>query len=841
MLWRTFSCQRLDFDEHGGWGEASHVGLSIRLDAQRMCILTMHLLPRELDKLALRQVGLAAQGRLARGKRLNETEAIALIATVLHEKARDGDNTVAKLMQFGKTILGFRHVQPGVAQVIHEVHVEATFPDGTFLVPVIDPICSPNGNLEHALYASGLALPSEDIFPKIQVAEGPVPGETIVDPEAPAIVLFPGHHRISVDITNTGDRPIQVGSHYPLTKANPSLVFSVERPKGYKLDVAAGTAIRFEPGDTKKVTLVEMGSHGEARMEASGESTAPTDMPKPFSLSRAAYNTMYGPTVGDRVRLADSELWAVIEKDYTAYGDECCFGGGKVVRDGMGQSVGRPAEDVLDTVITNAMIIDYQGIIKADIGIKDGLIAGIGKSGNPDTMASVTPGMVIGSCTEVIAGEHMIITPGALDSHVHMISLQMCEEGLASGITTLIGGGTGPAAGSRATTCTPGPWHIRNMIRSTDTIPINILLTGKGNDSGPKPLRDQIEAGCAGLKIHEDWGATRDVIDTCLAVCDEYDVQCTIHTDSLNETCFVEGTLEAINGRAIHTYHSEGAGGGHAPDIIRVCGEPHILPSSTNPTRPYAQNTLDEHLDMLMVCHHLSKNIAEDVAFADSRIRAETIAAEDVLHDMGAISMMSSDSLAMGRIGEVVSRTWRTADKMKKQRGPLRTKDGPQDTETNDNARIKRYIAKYTINPAITHGIANHVGSIAVGKLADLVLYHPRHFGARPNMIIKGGHICLGNVGDPNGSIPTIQPVVLRKIFGCAPEAAQDNSYVFVSQASVEKGMWIYKNNSANNTVGTYGIGKRIVPVQGCRHITKKDMALNDALPSIQVDPETYV
>ena len=470
--------------------------------------------------------------------------------------------------------------------------------------------------------------------------------------------------------------------------------------------------------------------------------------------------------------------------------------------------------------------MDYTGIIKADIGIKDGHIAGIGTAGNPDTMVYVTQNMIVGSCTEVIAGEGLIVTAGGIDTHVHMLSMDMCEEGLASGILTLVGGGTGPAAGSRATTCTPGPWHIRKMLQATDTLPINILLTGKGNDSGEIPLREQIEAGCAGLKIHEDWGATCDVIDTCLRVCGEYDVQCTIHTDSLNESGFVEDTLRAIDGRTIHTYHTEGAGGGHAPDIIRACGELNVLPASTNPTQPYASNTIDEHLDMLMVCHHLSKNIAEDVAFADSRIRAETIAAEDVLHDIGAISIMSSDSQAMGRIGEVISRTWRLADKMKAQRGPLRTTYS-NDSLTDDNARIRRYIAKYTINPAVAHGISHVVGSVEVGKFADLVVYKREHFGVRPEMVIKGGQIVMGNTGDSNGSIPTVQPIYLRKTFGFQPRCAAENSIAFVSKVSL-----------AN--VGRYGLSKRCMPVTRCTGLTKKDMLLNDTLPVIKVDPETF-
>lgn len=657
----------------------------------------------------------------------------------------------------------------------------------------MDPICSPNGNLEAALYGSGLAVPSPDLFPRLSGPEGPVPGE-VIPANASPIVLFPDHARVFVRMTNTGDRAVQIGSHYPLLKSNRAMVFPRELVEGRKLDIAAGTAIRFEPGDSKKVTLVDTGwRHADHDLRQRVKQDIQIESPKPFEMSRAAYATMYGPTTGDRVRLGDTDLWAVVEKDYAVYGDECTFGGGKVLRDGMGQATGWPARYVLDTVVTNCLIIDYTGIIKADIGIKDGMIVGIGKAGNPDSMKGVTPHMVVGSCTEVIAGEGLITTAGAIDSHVHFLSMDMCEEGLASGTTTLIGGGTGPAAGSRATTCTPGPWHIKKMLQATDSLPMNVLFSGKGNDSKPQGLIDQVKAGAGALKVHEDWGATLDVINTCLEVCDTYDIQCAIHTDSLNETGFVEATLNAINGRAIHTYHSEGAGGGHAPDLIRVVGESNIMPSSTNPTRPYCVNTLDEHLDMLMVCHHLSKSIAEDVSFADSRIRAETIAAEDVLQDMGAISMMSSDSQAMGRIGEVVSRTWRTANKMKNQRGPLRAGGAVErDTMVRDNERIKRYVAKYTINPAITHGVSHLIGSVEVGKLADLVLYRPDNFGTRPETVIKGGQIVMSNIGESNGSIPTVQPIYLRKTWGSQPECAAENSIAFVSKTSLQNGTSSY-------------------------------------------------
>ncbi|WFC97325.1 urease [Malassezia yamatoensis] len=759
----------------------------------------MHLLPRERDKLQLRTAGVLAQQRLSRGIRLNKIEATALLSVVLLERIRDGDSSVSSLMQY----------------------VYA------YQVTLVDPICTPSGDLVRALYGSGLAIPHENLFPAREIPEGPVPGETVVSEDAAPIVLFPERHRISIKLTNAGDRAIQVGSHFPLEKVNSSLVFDRELATDYKLDVAAGTAIRFEPGDCKKVTLVQLGSAAQSAKSATNE---PRDQsstePKPCELSRASYASLYGPTVGDRVRLADTNLWVVVEKDFALYGDECTFGGGKVIRDSMGQASGRRAADVLDTVITNALIIDYTGIIKADIGIKDGVIVGIGKAGNPDTMQGVTPQMVIGSCTEVIAGENLITTAGGLDSHVHMLSMDMCEEGLASGLTTMIGGGTGPAAGTRATTCTPGPWHIQRMLKASDTLPMNFLFSAKGNDSQEPGLIDQIEAGAGFFKVHEDYGATLDVIDSCLKVCDQYDVQCAIHTDSLNECGFVDKTLAAIGGRAIHTYHSEGAGGGHAPDLLRVCAEKNILPSSTNPTRPYCSGTVDEALDMLMVCHHLSKSIAEDVAFADSRIRPETIAAEDVLQDIGAISMMSSDSQAMGRIGEVISRTWRTAAKMKDIRGPLQESGSLFDSQSCDNLRIKRYIAKYTINPAITHGISHLVGSVEVGKVADLVLYHPSNFGIRPDTIIKGGQIVMSNVGDSNASIPTVEPMYLRHTWGFQPECAAENSIVFVSGASVEK-------------VHCYGLKKRIESVKNCRSIRKTDLKYNEALPHITVNPET--
>jgi urease subunit alpha len=542
-------------------------------------------------------------------------------------------------------------------------------------------------------------------------------------------------------------------------------------------------------------------------------------------ISRQAYAEMFGPTVGDRVRLADTDLWIAVEDDFTVYGEEVKFGGGKVIRDGMGQGQ-RLAADVADTVITNALIVDHWGIVKADIAIKGGRIAGIGKAGNPDIQPGVT--IAIGGSTEIIAGEGMIVTAGGIDSHIHFICPQQIDEALMSGITTMLGGGTGPATGTYATTCTPGPWHIQRMLEAADAFPMNLGFFGKGNVSLPEPLREQVRAGAIGLKLHEDWGTTPAAIDNCLAVAEELDVQVAIHTDTLNESGFVETTLAAFKGRTIHTFHTEGAGGGHAPDILRAVGEANVLPSSTNPTRPYTVNTVDEHLDMLMVCHHLDPAIAEDVAFAESRIRRETIAAEDILHDLGALSMMSSDSQAMGRVGEVVIRTWQTAHKMKVQRGHLVPPVASEQANANDNFRVKRYLAKYTINPAITHGISHLVGSIEVGKLADLVLWKPAFFGVKPSLILKGGMIAAAAMGDANASIPTPQPVHYRLMFGAFGQALK-TSVTFVSQAALD-----------SPELAALRLAKPLHAVRQTRGLRKSDMIHNGATPKIDVDPETY-
>jgi urease subunit alpha len=542
-------------------------------------------------------------------------------------------------------------------------------------------------------------------------------------------------------------------------------------------------------------------------------------------IPRRQYADLYGPTVGDRIRLADTELFIEVEQDLTVPGEEAKFGGGKVLRDGMGQSSHTTrADGALDVVITNAIILDYWGIVKADIGIRDGRIVGVGKAGNPDLMAGVTPGMVVGAGTEVIAGEGRIVTAGGIDAHVHFICPQLVWEALSAGITTLTGGGTGPATGTNATTCTPGAWNVHRMLEAAEGFPINLGFLGKGNASNPGPLREQVEAGAMGLKLHEDWGSTPAAIDCALSVAEEYDVEVAIHTDTLNEAGFVEDSIRAFKGRTIHTYHTEGAGGGHAPDIIKVCGEPNCLPSSTNPTMPFTVNTMDEHLDMLMVCHHLNPKIPEDLAFAESRIRAETIAAEDMLHDLGAISMMSSDSQAMGRIGEVIIRTWQTADKMKRQRGPL-----PGEKSGSDNLRARRYVAKVTINPAIAQGTAHEIGSVEAGKLADLVLWKPAFFGVKPEMVVKGGFITWAAMGDPNASIPTPQPVLYRPMFGACGRALYSTSLTFVSKAALEAGMPKH-----------LGLQKAVVAASRCRGLTKRDMVNNDALPVIEVNPETY-
>ncbi|KAJ1963149.1 Urease [Dipsacomyces acuminosporus] len=869
----------------------------------------MKLLPRELDKLVLNQTGVLAQRRLSRGVRLNASECTALIATVLLELMRDGGHSVSDLQSIGQHILGFRHVVPSVPQMLHEVQVEGTFRDGTFLVTVHNPVCSVDGDLRLALYGSGINIgqgqdradditnPSDEssteedvrreaervarlneinsvLFPwSEEIAREYEPNSELASvghiiPAPGAIEINQGRQRYALKVTNHGDRPVQIGSHYHFAEANPKLEMDRGIAYGRRLDIPAGTAVRFEPGDTRIVALVDIagnrvvhGGNGFAQGNVDrnrlpeilesikklgachlAQALEVTErVPRPRTMDRATYAMTFGPTIGDRIRLGDTSLWAEIEWDATVYGDECKFGGGKTLRDGMGQTSPLLRRQCLDLVITNAVIIDYTGIYKADIGVKNGMIVGIGKAGNPDVMDGVTPGMYVGASTEAMAGEGKIVTAGGIDTHIHFICPQLIDEALGSGTTTLIGGGTGPNTGTNATTCTPGAYHIRTMLEATDSLPMNLGFTGKGNCSEKEPLREQIRAGAIGLKIHEDWGATPAVIDSCLSVCDEMDVQTTIHTDTLNESGFVEHTIAAIGGRTIHAYHTEGAGGGHAPDILAVCGHPSVIPSSTNPTRPYTSNTCDEHLDMLMVCHHLDKRIAEDVAFAESRIRGETIAAEDVMHDLGAISVMSSDSQAMGRIGEVVGRTWRTADKMKRQRGHLPIPHAGDEelgiarasiNDRADNFRIRRYIAKYTINPAIAHGVSHIIGSVEANKLADLVLWTPQAFGIRPSVVIKGGMPVYAQMGDANASIPTVQPVINRPMFGALPGSVRSNSIAFVSQASLDE--------EFGAIARTYKVTKRLEPVKKCRFIGKKDLKLNCALPTVTVDPETY-
>ncbi|KAG8415676.1 Urease, variant 2 [Metarhizium acridum] len=755
-------------------------------------------------------------------------------------------------MALGATMLGRRHVLPAVCSTLREIQVEGTFPMGTYLVTVHNPIATDDGDLRRALYGSFLPVPDTEAFPL------PPDSEYALDKQPGAVVAVRGRvvlnqnrARIRLRVTSKGDRPIQVGSHYHFVETNAQLEFDRGRAYGYRLDIAAGTSVRFEPGDTKTVTLVEMGGGRVIRggnglasgiverrraadvvagLQAAGFAHVAEANPRGdaahidmFRMDRAAYAAMFGPTTGDLVRLGNTHLWIQVERDMTSYGDECKFGGGKTLREGMGQATGRRDAEALDVVVTNALIVDWTGIYKADIGVKDGLIVGIGKAGSPDVMDGVTPNMVVGSCTDVIAAEGKIVTAGGIDTHIHYICPQQANEALASGITTFLGGGTGPSAGSNATTCTPGKNLIRAMLQACDALPLNVGLTGKGCDSSPEALREQITAGACGLKVHEDWGATPAAIDACLGVCDELDVQCCIHTDTLNESGFVEQTIAAFKGRTIHTYHTEGAGGGHAPDIISVVEHPNVLPASTNPTRPFTNNTLDEHLDMLMVCHHLSKNIPEDVAFAESRIRAETIAAEDVLQDMGAISIMSSDSQAMGRCGEVVLRTWNTAHKNKLQRGKL-----PEDEASDaDNFRVRRYVSKYTVNPAIAQGFSHLVGSIEVGKLADLVIWDPAWFGTKPSFVLKAGMVAWAMMGDANGSIPTIQPTIGRPMY--AP-LVPSTKVLFVSEACISSG-----------TAASYGLRSRVEAVRNCRGIGKKDMRLNDAMPKMKVDPESYV
>ncbi|MGB6164684.1 MAG: urease subunit alpha [Pseudonocardiaceae bacterium] len=656
-----------------------------------------------------------------------------------------------------------------------------------------------------------------------------VPGEVLLSGEPVILGPHTGHELV---VRNMGDRPIQVGSHYHLAAANPALEMDRAAATGMRLAVPAGTSVRFEPGIERLVRVVPLG----------GTRTVPglrLDVPDPsgaarpavgggkWTVERSRYATLYGPTEGDRVRLADTDLLLEVTEDRCRGphgGDEAVFGGGKVIRESMGQARACRVDGAPDLVITGAVVLDHWGVVKADIGVRDGRIVGLGKAGNPDIMDGVHPALVIGPGTEVIAGNGMILTAGAVDSHVHLISPQQVPEALGSGVTTMIGGGTGPATGTKATTVTPGAWYLARMLEALDELPVNVALLGKGNTVGEPALYEQVAAGASGFKLHEDWGCTPAAIDTCLRVADDTGVQVAIHTDTLNEAGYVADTLAAIGGRTIHAYHTEGAGGGHAPDIITVASAPHVLPSSTNPTRPHTVNTVDEHLDMLMVCHHLNPTVPEDLAFAESRIRPSTIAAEDLLHDLGAISMIGSDSQAMGRVGEVILRTWQSAHVMKRRVGAL-----PGDPATSDNLRARRYVAKYTICPAIAHGLDGEVGSVEVGKLADLVLWQPAFFGVRPSIVLKGGMIAWAAMGDSNAAIPTPQPVLPRPMFGAAAVAAAATSVHFVALAAVQGGL-----------AGRLAVRRRLVAVRDTRALRKADMPLNDALPRIEVDPETF-
>jgi len=651
---------------------------------------------------------------------------------------------------------------------------------------------------------------------------------------------------IKLNIKNTGDRPIQVGSHTHFFEANKALEFDREKAYGFHLNIPAGTSIRFEPGEAKHVKVTEFSGKGivygfsglvSGELESEREnaikklsengfknSLENTEREKSsLEIPRKRYVELFGPTTGDKVRLGDTDLVIEVEKDLLTHGDELVFGGGKSARDGLGQASGIQRDDSVDLVITNAILLDpAHGIIKTDIGIKDGKIAGIGNAGNPNVMDNID--IVVSSNTEIISGEHTICTPGTIDSHIHFISPQQAIDAICNGTTTMIGGGTGPADGTNATTCTPGEWNIHRMIQSVEEFPLNFGFLCKGNDSREEALLEQVKEGACGLKLHEDWGTTPATINSALNVAEQTDTQVAIHTDTLNECGYVDDTINAINGRTIHTYHTEGAGGGHAPDIMKVAGESNILPSSTNPTRPFTTNTLEEHLDMMMVCHHLNPSVPEDISFAESRIRAETIAAEDVLHDIGAISMMSSDSQAMGRVGEVTTRNWQTADKMKKMKGPLKDETGD-----NDNLRVKRYLAKITINPAITHGISEYVGSLEVGKMADIVVWTPQFFGIKPKLIIKGGFIAYALMGDPNASIPTTEPIYYRPMFGALGKAKTATSATFTSQIALDNGL-----------EEKLKIEKKLLAVKNCRNIGKKDMVYNDVTPKIEIDPETY-
>ncbi|KAI1070645.1 hypothetical protein LB507_006639 [Fusarium sp. FIESC RH6] len=784
----------------------------------------MHYTPREVEKLLFAQAGRLAQRRLAHGKKLNHLESSALISTVLQEVIHNESYTVAELMDLGRNILGRRHVFPSVAGTLKQMQVEGTLETGTHLITVHNPINTDNGNLKMALYGSFLPDPDNDLFPPVNEADfHPLAMPGAVRPaQSGGIALYEGRIRTRVSVTNKGTRAVHVGSHFHFMETNPDLKFDRARAYGFHLDLPAGEFLRFEPNEPKTVTLVQIGG-SKTIQGGSGFCKGPVD-PKNVDkilqslkeagyrhcsedsnahepiehcmIDRTKYASAYGPTTGDLLRLGSTDLWIKIERDHTVYGDECTLGCGKTIRDGMGASSGCSDAECLDLAIINAVIMDWTGIFKADIGVKDGVITAIGKAGNPATMDGVSDGMLIGSNTDIIDAGGKIVTAGGIDTHVHNICPQQAHEAISSGITTLFGGGTGPSTSSTAVNGTASKKYIRSMMQACDQLPLNFGLVGKGSDSEKVGLEDQIKAGVIALKLHEDFGCTPSTIDNCLNVCEEHDIQCHIHTDGLNEAGFLEHTAAIFKGRSIHVYHVEGAGGGHAPDVIKLVEYSNVLPSSTTPTMPFTTNTIDEHIDMAANCHRLSKDNPDDASFLKNRIREETISAEDILHDIGAISIMSSDSQAMGRSAEVLTCTWKAAHKNKLQRGPL-----PEDEGTDaDNYRVKRYISKYTINPAITQGISHVIGSVEPGKLADL--------------------------GDPNGAVADVEPLIARPMYGALhPES----SVMFVSQASI----------SQEGDVPSYNLKKQIEVVKHCRSVTKKDLKYNDATPNITVDPET--
>ncbi|QPH11430.1 hypothetical protein C2857_003177 [Epichloe festucae Fl1] len=804
----------------------------------------MYLVPKEFDSLYVSQLGSLAQKRLARGIQLNHTEAAALIASNLLELIRDGRSSVLELGKQGANMLGRRHVLPSVCSTLKEVRIEGTFKTGTHLVTVRDPISTDDGGMLLALYGSFLPVPDRNLFPTPNDSEYEPqrqPGAVVV--ANGQIILNEHSRRVQIRVINKGDRPIHIGSHYNFVEANPLLEFDRSKAYGYRLDIPSGTTIRLAPGDAMRVTLVKIGGNMKIsggnclasgfveqclvdeivkNLQIKGFAHAPyadTGFVDSFRLSRSEYAAMYGPTTGDRVRLGHTDLWILVEKDFTLYGNEIKAGYGRTLRDGMGQASGRPGEQCLDLVIANALILDYTGIYKADIGVKDSVIVGIGKAGNPDTMDGVTAKMVIGSSTAIVPGEGKVITAGGVDTHSSQISLQRAQESLASGVTTLLGVSIGASDGTNHTS---GMASIGALLQIYDTLPLNIGLIGTGSDSTAENLREQITAGACGMCVQESRGATPATIDVCLTACDEFDIQCSISTDTLNESGYVESSISAFKDRTVYTYHTEGAGGGHVPDVISLAGHNNILPASSNVTCPFTQDRSDELLDMVMASNDSSKNVDTDFELAKSQIRTPTIAAEDVLHDIGAISIMNSGSQAMGRCGEVISCCWNTAHKNKLQRGPL---EADQNT-SSDNFRVKRYVSKYTINPAIAQGIGHILGSVEVGKLADIVIWEPAWFGTKPSCILKGGMVAWEQTGSPSGSIPTIQPTFGRPVHR---SLAPSSKILIVSNESI-----------SSDKISSYGLRSRIEAVRNCRSISKASMRWNNAVQRIEVDPETY-